>query len=92
MATVNYTTYSDAQEVALGPVDGPIDMTSTGTTQQSAAFGTTVRRIEIVADAAIRYALGLDPDVDANTGHLLPANVIIYKPVEGGWKLAVKNA
>ncbi len=92
MATVNYSTWSDAQEVALGLVDGPIDMTSTGSTQQSAVFGATVRRIELVADAAIRYLIGDNPDVDAATGHLLPANVIIYKGAKEGQRIAVKNA
>lgn len=92
MATVNYSTWSDAQEVALGLVDGPIDMTPTGSSAQSAAFGANTRRIELTADVAIRYLLSENPDVDAATGHLLGANIIVYKGIREGWKIAVKTA
>jgi hypothetical protein len=92
MAILNYTTYSDAKEIALGLVDGPVDITLSGSSQQSAVFSSTVRRIEIVADAAIRYAIGQNPDVDANTGHYLPANVVIYKEAKANERIAVKEA
>jgi hypothetical protein len=89
MAIVNFGTFSDAKEVALGAVDAPADITLSGASQQSSPFGATAVRVRIVGDAALRYRVGADPD--ATDGFLLPANVVEYVSLESGrsWKLAV---
>lgn len=92
--------------VALAPGGYPInavrlDGTSTnrtveassGTSQQSAAFGnsTVMIRISFVsanAGDAIRFAVGPSPTASA-TSALLPAGVVEYIHVKPAWKIAV---
>jgi len=93
MATLFYEVYEAAAEVGLGhPVDeGQIAIGSTST--QSAAIPTTgegTKRVALLPDAECIVKIGADPTANPTTGGgYIPQNMLVYKYIEAGNKIAV---
>jgi len=66
-------------------------ITTSGTSQQSAAFGNNTSEIRVVCSAACHINIGENPTAAAtdNNGMLLPANVVEYFHVTPGQRIAV---
>jgi len=70
------------------PVARQSVITSSGTSQQSAAFGGSTRYIEYHTDGVISISIGLDPTADVNYERV-GAGERIFVGVVPGHKLAV---
>jgi hypothetical protein len=66
-------------------------ITTSGTSQQSTAFGalTTIIRIANSSTAHCHYSVGTNPTASLTTSPALPINSIEYIAVSGGDKIAV---
>jgi acyl dehydratase len=69
-------------------VQAPI--TTSGTSQQSAAFAGDTKWIAISSEAAVRVALGTNPTASATTRYVTAG--MSYLAVTGGTKIAVRDA
>lgn len=89
MATLwirEYVNAAGSHEIAQEPGVDQTPVTYT-TSVQSAAFGTAVRFIAIISDAAFHYVTGANPT--ATTGALkVPANTLLFIGVVPAHKIA----
>ena len=91
MAFMWISTYVSAAEVAHGLPDFQKRYAVTGASQQTdVPSSTDNRRVEIMADVAIQYQIGTSPSVTADSNPL-PANVIIYKDLPRGHRIAYRT-
>ena len=72
----------------LGP---PQNVAIGSASAQSTAFAATAEVIRIVATVACWIQIAADPTATTNTTYL-PAGVVEYFHVQGGWKIAVLQA
>lgn len=63
-------------------------ITLTGSSTQSAAFGSTTKYIMVISNATFNYAIGLDPTATASSMYV-PAGVPYSVGVRPGYKIAV---
>ncbi|UMO75994.1 hypothetical protein [Planktothrix phage Pra-JY27] len=62
-------------------------VTTSGTSAQSAAFGTQTRMVRLCATQAVYFRVGQNPTA-INTDTLLPANTVERVAVKPGWRVA----
>lgn len=68
------------------------NITVSGSSQQTTAFGTNTRVIRVAAAVAAFIELGENPTAAAASSAYLPAGSVNFFVVSGGWKAALIQA